>query len=320
MVDGEYRLVAQDMAPTSIGSPFDDVHVGLSAVLRKIRRATNRRFLDDSGRLIKPEQSDGVGIDAFVATTSAGAPLRTLLVGLYPQVDIAAARRAIAPFYLEALTEVHLEDGLGPKGRLNRIVHSRPQLIVITGGTDDGARSALLELLSLVRQALALMPLGNRPTIVFAGNKSLAQSVREMLSQQTEVMLAPNIRGRDALALEPVGAVLARHLEERKRHSKSFQRVAAATDSGISPTARAVETMTAFFSRASDRDVLTLDFGSARAMLAHASRGAVQTAIRNDMGLGQSAARALELIGEESVARWLPFPSAKRRTGAVRAE
>ncbi len=307
LVDGEYRLLAQDMAPTTIGSPFDDVHVGLSAVLRKIRGATNRRFLDDSGRLIKPEQSNGVGIDCFVATTSAGAPLRTLLVGLYPQVDIAAARRAIAPFYLEAASEVHLEDGLGPKGRLNRIVHSRPQLIIITGGTDDGARSALLELIALVRQAVALMPLGNRPTIVFAGNKSLAQSAREMLGQQTEVLFAPNIRGKDGLALEPARALLARFFDERKRGSKSFQRVAAAADSGIASTARAVETMTAFFSRASDCDVLTLDFGSARAMLAHARRGAVQTAIRNDMGLGQSAARALELIGEEAVARWLPF-------------
>ena len=307
LVDGEYRLLAQDSAPTTIGSPYDDVHVGLSAVLRKIRQASNRRFLDDSGRLIKPEQSDGVGIDCFVATTSAGTPLRTLLVGLYPQVDIAAARRAIAPFYLEAVAEVHLEDGLGPKGRLNRIVHSRPQLIVITGGTDDGARSALLAMLSLVRQAVALMRLGDRPAILYAGNQSLKQSAREMLSQQTEVLFAPNIRGKDGLALEPAQALLARHFDERKRASKSFQRVAAAADSGIASTARAIETMTVFFSRASECDVLALDFGSARALLAHARRGAVQTAIRNDLGLGQSAARALELIGEDAVARWLPF-------------
>ena len=307
LVDGEYRLVAQGMAPTTIGSPSDDVHLGLSRALREIGSATGRRFLDEGGRLIKPEQSDRVGVDYFVTTTSAGKPVPTLLVGLYPQIDIAAAQRAIEPFYLDAVADVHLEDGLGPKGRLNRIVHSRPQLIVITGGTDDGARTVLLEMLSLVRQAVSLMPLGNRPVILYAGNSSLVQSAREMLSQQVEVLFAPNIRGGDGLALEPVQAVLARHFDERKRHSKSFKRVAAMTDSGILSTARGVETMTTFFSRTIGGNVLTIDFGSARTMLALASQSAVQTMIRNDIGVGHSAVSALELIGAEAVAKWLPF-------------
>ena len=307
LVEGEYRLVAQGIAQTTIGSPQDDVHLGLSAVLREIGNSTGRRFLDEGGRLIKPEQSDRVGVDYFVTTTSAGKPIPTLLVGLYPQIDIAAARRAIAPFYLDAVAEVHLEDGLGPKGRLNRIVHSRPQLIVITGGTDDGARSVLLEMVSLVRQAVSLMPLGNRPAILYAGNSSLIPSVREMLSQQVEVLIAPNIRRRDGEALEPVQAVLARHYDESKRHRQSFQRIAAMTDSGLVPTARGVETMTTFFARTIGVDVLTIDFGSARTMLSLASKGAVQTVIRNDIGVGQSAASALELIGAEAVAKWLPF-------------
>ncbi len=306
-VDGLYRLVGSGAGRTTIGSPTDDIQVGLASILRKMSEATGRRFVDDAGRIIRPEQDDRVGVDLFLTTTSAGQPLRAVLVGLYPQVSIAAARRAIAPFFMDAVAEVHLEDGLGAKGRLNRIIHSRPQLIFITGGTDGGARTVMLELLALVREAASLMPQGSKPAVLYAGNSSLATSVCEMLSQQVEVLIAPNIRQRGGEALAPVQAALERYFDGVKRHSSGFQRIASMSDSGIVPTARPVETMTAFFARTLGQDVLAIDCGSARTMLSLGRKGIVQTAIRNDIGLGHSAASALELIGEGEVARWLPF-------------
>ena len=307
VVEGEYRLVAQGLGPTTIGSPTDDVHIGLSRILREIGAATHRRFLDEQGRLIRPEQDDHVGVDYFLTTTSAGNPVRVVIVGLYPKLSIAAVKRAVAPFYIDVVSEVHLEDGLGARGRLNRIVHSRPQLIIVTGGTDGGARTVLLEMLALVRKAVSLLPHGEKPTLLFSGNSSLSMSVREMLSQQVEVLIAPNIRQGSAEVLEPVQAALGQYYDEHKRHSVSFKRSASMSDLGIRSTARGVETMTAFFARTSRRDVLSIDFGSARSMLSLASEGVVQTVIRNDIGLGHSAATALDVIGEEAIAEWLPF-------------
>ena len=305
LVDGGYRLVAADKGLTTIGSPIDDVQAGLAKVLQRMAEPTGRRFFDDAGSLIRPEQSERIGVDYFLTSTSSGNPTRAVLVGLYPKASLAAVRRAIAPFYIDAVAEVHLEDGLGNRARLNSIVHSRPQLILVTGGTDGGARTALMEMLALVRQAVTLMPLGNRPTVVYAGNSGLVTAVREMLSQLVEVLIAPNIHAGDGAALQ---AQLAAYFDESKRRQvKSFRRVAATTDSGIVPTARGIETMTAFFSRATKQDVLTIDVGSARAMLSHARKGSVHTVLRNDVGVGHSAASALELIGGEAVAKWLPF-------------
>ncbi len=307
VVEGEYRLVAQGRSRTTIGSPVDDAHIGLSSVLREMAVATGRRFLDEQGSVIRPEQANRVGVDYYVTTASAGQALRMVLVGLYPGHDLGAAQRAIAPFYIKVAAAVHLEDGLGPKGRLNRIVHSRPQLILVTGGTDGGVRAVLLEMLSVVRQAVALLPMGSRPTVIFAGNSSLTTAVREMLSQQAEVLIAPNIVGGGENTWEAAQTVLASVLGDHKWHGRSFQRVAAMTDSGISPTARGVETMTAFFSRALQQDVLAIDIGSARSTLSLAGNGRVWTGIHNDIGMGHSAASALELIGEEAVSDWLPF-------------
>ena len=307
VVEGEYRLVAQGRSRTTIGSPSDDVQLGLSTVLHEMAEATGRRILDEQGNVIRPEQADRVGVDYFLTTASAGHALRAVLVGLYPGQDLVAARQAIAPFYIEVEATVHLEDGLGPKGRLNRIVHSRPQLIFITGGTDGGARTVLLEMLSVARQAIALLPMGSRPTVIFAGNSSVTSSAREMLSQLAEVLVAPNIVGSGENAWEAAQTVLASVVDDNKRHGRSFQRVATMTDSGILPTARGIETMTAFFSRAMRQAVLAVDIGSARSTLSLAGDGRVWTGIRNDIGLGHSAASALELIGEEAVNEWLPF-------------
>lgn len=307
LVDGGYRVVGQGLGRSAIGSAADDAHTSLAAILREMSESSGRRFFDEAGNIIRPEQSDRVGVDYFLTTTSAGQSLRAVLLGLYPQGSIASARRAIAPFYIDAVAEVHLEDGLGAKGRLNRIVHSRPQLIFITGGTDGGARAVLLEMLALAREAVSLMPQGNRPAVLYAGNSSLAPSVQEMLSQQAEVLIAPNIRQGDGEALEPAQAALGRYFDGLLRHRRSFRRIASMSDSGLAPTARPVETMTAFFARSRAVDVLTIDCGSARTMLALAQKGMLHTAIRNDFGLGHSAAAALELIGEAEIERWLPF-------------
>ena len=180
-------------------------------------------------------------------------------------------------------------------------------MILISGGTDGGARTVLLEMLILLREALSLMPLGNRPVVLYAGNSSLAASARETLSQLVEVLVAPNIRQGDGESLEPLQAVLESYFDEAKRHSRSFQHCAAMSDSGIMPSARGSETMTVFFSRATGADALTVDVGGAKTMLSLGREGRISTAMRNDIGLGHSAAAALEIIGEYEISHWLPF-------------
>ncbi len=311
IVEGEYRLVAQGIARTTIGSPVDDVQVGLAKVLRGIAHASGRRFFDDKGALIKPEEVDRVGVDYCVTTASAGAPTRVALLGLYEEQDIAAARRAIAPFYVDIVAELHLNDGMTSRARLNRLAHGRPQLMLVTGGTDGGARTVLLEMLAVARQAISLITKGSRPTVIFAGNSRLIASIREMLGQQVEVLMSPNIRQGDGIRLDGVQRILAEHFDASRRRSRSYQRVAALTDTGIQPSARGVERMTAFFSRQVEGAALAMDIGSARSQLSLAGRGAVHTLVRNDIGVGHSAATTLEAVGEDAVGKWLPFHARK---------
>jgi len=309
VVDGEYALVAQRQGKTSIDAPSDDVRVGLIKILRELSSATDRRFLDEDGALIKPEQSERIGIDYCITTASAGQPIRVVLIGLLPDKAIGSARRAILPFYTDALAEIPLEDGLSDMARLNRIVDSRPDLIFISGGTDGGARAAMGNMLELARQAVTAIQPGNRPTVLYAGNKDLAASARETLGQLVEVMTAPNIRpAPHREAIEPTQRVLSRFYNEfRGRAGGSYQNIAAVSDTGILPSARGFEMMTAFFARMLDAGVLSVDIGGAKSMLSIALGEGRRSALRTDIGMGQSAAKTLELAGEEAVKAWLPF-------------
>ena len=309
VVDGEYALVARRQGKTTINAPADDARLGLIKILRELSSAADRRFLDDDGELIKPEQSERIGIDFCITTASAGAPIKLVLLGLLPDKGIASARRALAPFYTDVVAQVHLQDGLSDRARLNRIVESRPHLIFICGGTDGGARAVMQNMLDLARQAVAAIPPGNRPTVLYAGNKDLATGARETLGQLVEVMTAPNIRPTPQReAIDATQQVLSRFYDEfRRRAGGSYRNISPISDTGILPSAHSFEMMTAFFARMLDTVVLSVDIGGAKSALCLAQGDKRHSALRTDIGMGQSAANTLELAGEEAVKAWLPF-------------
>ena len=57
VVEGMYRLVAHAEYPTTLGTPDHDITVGLCRAIQYLEETTQRRFLDDIGDPITPEQA-----------------------------------------------------------------------------------------------------------------------------------------------------------------------------------------------------------------------------------------------------------------------
>src|SRR5215470_5397466 len=110
LVDGVYRLVAQAEEQTTGSFPISDVGVGFRRVVQQLSTVTGRIFLQENGVIISPEQLDRSGVDAFIATASIGRPLRTVLVGLMPNMSIASAQRAAAGTYVDIVDVISLYD------------------------------------------------------------------------------------------------------------------------------------------------------------------------------------------------------------------
>ena len=80
IVEGQYRLMACGEAPTTVSAPYEDITQGISQAVSQIEFITGRRLVVD-GRILSPEKPNGDGVDLFVATVSAGGPIRLVVLG-----------------------------------------------------------------------------------------------------------------------------------------------------------------------------------------------------------------------------------------------
>jgi hypothetical protein len=109
VVDNAYRFVARGEAPSTQEAPYNDVTIGVINAIGAIESLTGKRMLL-GGKLIVPQQEDGSGIDAFVASSSAAEPLRVVAAGLVREHSAASAARASHATYTTVLDTVSLDD------------------------------------------------------------------------------------------------------------------------------------------------------------------------------------------------------------------
>jgi hypothetical protein len=310
VVDGVYRLVARSESRTTSGYPANDIRVGMNRALQAITEVTTRRLLDEQGKLVMPEKEDRSGVDFLVTTASSGRSLRTVLVGLVPDVSIASAVRATAGTYVEIVDVITLADGRDDQGRLNATLLNRPDLIFIVGGTEDGAEAPVLDLAQGVRLALSVLEHDQRPSILFAGNMALEPKIAALFDDFAQLFIAPNVRPSVQVeAIEAAQQRLAKAFDtHRSLRGGGFEHVGEISYSGIQPTAQSYALMANYLGETSaGRGVLLLDVGSAVSTMSVWLNGSLTTTIRTDIGLGHSALSLFNHAGEDAVARWLPF-------------
>ena len=291
LVDGVYRLVAQAEEQTTGSFPISDVGVGFRRVVQQLSAITGRRFLQDNGAIITPEQLDRSGVDAFIATASIGRPLRTVLVGLMPDMSIASAQRAATGTYINIVDVISLDDMRSTEDQLNAIILAHPDLIFITGGTENGAREPVLERAQIVRLALHLTQ--NHANVLYAGNSALVPQIREMFDNLATLFIADNVRPTlDDEALGTAQAQLASAFDSfSERRGIGFDEVGMMSHVGILPTAQSYHAVVTYLGKIAGRNggVLAVDIGSAVSTMSASIKDLPATSIRTDVGVGHSA-------------------------------
>jgi hypothetical protein len=306
-VEGVYRLVGRSQTRSTAGFPIGDAYVGVERALLAMSQSTGRLLTREDGRVIVPEQSDRSGVDLFVATASLGRRLRTVMMGLVPDVSVISAQRAAAGTYIDIVETISLDDRRSVQDQMNAVILARPDLIFIAGGTEGGAEAPVMELAQTARLASRLMPRGHRPIILYAGNSELIERMESFFSDQV-LLIADNVRPTlDVEALESAQAQLGAAFDSfAGAQIVGFERVGALSRIGVQPTAQSVGLIAEYLGRTGG-DALILDIGSGSSALAAYVYGHLSTSIRTDIGLGQSAGTLLRAAGIDAVRAWLPF-------------
>ena len=311
VVDGRYRLVATAKAPSTSDAPLYDISEGVRMALDRVQDITGRRLVDESELLIMPVTPQGSGIDIFVATTSAGPKVRTVLVGLMPGVSVDSAKRLASSTYTNVVAEIGLMDKRKDAEKIDLILAAKPDLILVTGGTDGGATESVLQLVDLVGVAAEQISPVERPRIVYAGNRSLSASVVEQFGDRFHVDLSPNVR--PSLGIEDLGQARL-HLSEaisevRSMRVSGFDELNHWSGGNLLLSADAFGRVIKYLSRIyePEKGVLGVDVGANQITIAAAFEGDLRLTVNTDIGLGRSLPKILEENGLNRIMRWLPI-------------
>jgi hypothetical protein len=150
VVEGKYRFIAVGQAPSTAEAPFKDIGLGVRAAIEHLQTVTGRIFLGPEHNLITPTQANGNGVDMFAATLSAGPTLKTAIAGLLSDVSVQSARRLAETTYARVVETFGLHDHRKPEEQIDSLLRVRPDLVILTGGTDGGASRAVQKILETV--------------------------------------------------------------------------------------------------------------------------------------------------------------------------
>ena len=310
VVEGQYRFIASGQARSTAEAPFKDISLGVNQAIIHLQTVTGKILLDQENQLVKPMQSDGSGVDAFAATLSAGPAMRAVVVGLLSDVSMESARRLAETAYLQVVEAFGLNDARQPDEQLDAILRARPDVIILTGGTDGGASRSIQKILEAVGLACYLMPEEKRPPVLFAGNQSLTDSIKKSLKNLTPSLhFSPNIRpSLDTEDLAPASRELAQvFADSRKRQMPGVDELAAWTGGFLLPTAYAEGRIIRFLSQMSgtSRGILGVDIGTTAATVAAGFNGKLTLGVYPQFGLGDNLPGLLQYTQLDDILRWL---------------
>ncbi|HOT92286.1 MAG TPA: glutamate mutase L [Anaerolineae bacterium] len=309
-VEDSYRFVAQAETLTTMNPPWSDLGVGVVQALEQLEQITGRT-LYASGRLITPQQGLE-GVDAFVVTLSASEPLSLVIAGLVREMSLESARRAAAGTYTNIKAFLSREGSLNsPQETWARTIRDlAPDVVMLVGGVDGGARRPVMELADAIALAASMLEPDHRPTVLYAGNAELRPQITKLLGDITHVEVVDNVHpSADTEHLGPAQNALEQmYIEERMNTAPGADALMAWSRLPLLPTATA-------FSRVVDylyhregqpsRGVLGIDIGAATTTVAATFEGRPYVTIY-EKGIAYGP---LSWIKEHDVAallQWIP--------------
>ena len=305
---GGWRLAGKMVAPTTVEAPDLDVMIGLRNALAKLERRTGVKLLDGA-RLLFPAAGEH-GADVFVATSSAGGGLQMLVTGLVGTMTAESAHRAALGAGAVVSDVVSLDDDRTLIERLEAIKAMRPDMILLTGGTDGGNVSDVAAIAEYISMAHPEPRFGEdfRIPVIYAGNVDAREMVDEVLREPNDVTYTDNIRPvleseRLGPAREEISRIFLEHVMMR---APGYGTLLSWAEGAVRPTPVAVGEALKYAADHFGTSVLGVDIGGATTDVFSVIGGRLYRTVSANLGMSYSMANVLAEAKPESILRWLP--------------
>lgn len=332
---GEYRLVARGEAPTTVERPFEDVTLGVLNSITELEEITEttvpegfekgRRTLQRNGqvwRQLKRGKRDVTdisttldGSDLYVSTSSAGGGLQMMVAGVVKAMSAESAERAALGAGAILMDTLSVDDGRKDYQKVERLRQLRPDIILMSGGTDGGTKSHLIDLAEVVRRADPKPRFGDmKLPIIYAGNKDAREDVRKVLGQGIELQVVENLR--PTLDKENLGPareeIHEMFLEHVMQQAPGYSKLLEWTSEEVMATPNAVGKLLKEYAENEKINVLGVDIGGATTdvfsvFLANSGERIYNRTVSANLGMSYSICNVLKEATVENIARWLPY-------------
>ena len=309
-VEDGYRLQGRGEAPTTVEAPFDDVTVGVLNAVAELEELTGRTIAGPAG-ILTPRANDA-GADLYLSTSSAGGGLQMLVMGVVKTMTAESAQRAALGAGAIVIDVISVDDGRQDHERIARVRAIRPDMILMSGGTEGGTVHHLLELAELLVAADPRPRLGRgfKIPVIYAGNSQAAEGVRAVLGESVELIIVENLRPQlDRENLRPAREAIHRlFLEHVMAQAPGYDKLLTWTTAPVMSTPRAVGEMVQLAAREEGIDVLAVDIGGATTDVFSVFGGEFNRTVSANLGLSYSVCNVLAESGVWGIRRWMPAP------------
>jgi uncharacterized protein (TIGR01319 family) len=317
--DGVYRQTHRGEAPTTVEEPFADVTMGVINSVTEVAELAGRRLVDDHGRLIHPA-SDGpngpVGCDIYISTSSAGGGLQMMVAGVVAEMTAASAKRAALGAGAIVMDVIASNDKRRPHEKIQRIRELRPDMILVSGGTDGGDAKKVVEIAELIAPAKPQPRFGGayRMPVIFAGNKDAREAVRSCFDQSVALSIVENLR--PVLERENLGpardAIHDVFLEHVMAHAPGYNKLIEWTHAPIMPTPGAVGNILQTIAERQGINAVGVDIGGATTDVFSVFDGTFNRTVSANLGMSYSISNVCAEATMPNVLRWVHFDMDER--------
>lgn len=309
--DGIYRLVSRGEAPTTVEAPFDDVTVGVRNAVREIEELTGKTILGADEKPSTPAKDAKNGVDVYLSTSSAGGGLQMTVTGVVKNMSAESAQRAALGAGAIVIDVICVNDDRKEYQRVERLRQLRPDMILMSGGTDGGTVSHVIETAEMLVSADPKPRLGiglNLP-VIYAGNKRAYGEVEHLLENRVSLRQVDNVRPTiDSENLMPAReAIHDLFLEHVMQQAPGYGKLKTWTSDDIMSTPNAVGKIMETIARERGINVLGVDIGGATTDVFSVFSGIFNRSVSANLGMSYSICNVLTEAKVENIRRWLPF-------------
>ncbi len=304
-----YRQTYRGEAPTTVEAPFEDVTKGVLNSIGELEDLSGRKMLKD-GKIIIPAEGDA-GVDIYISTSSAGGGLQMMVAGAVKMMTAESAERAALGAGAIVMDVLASNDKRPAHEKIERIRRLRPDMILLSGGTDGGTVTHVVELAEFVMAANPKPRLGMsfKLPVIYAGNKDARENIQETLGEMTALSITENIRPvLERENLQPARQEIQKlFLEHVMAQAPGYKKLMGWTGAPIMPTPAAVGEIMQTIARLNDISVIGVDIGGATTDVFSVFGEIFNRTVSANLGMSYSVSNVLTEAGIENVVRWLPF-------------